>query len=159
MRRRYLIIAASISAIIMTALPMAGIAAPNGATMMFGMDVGSKFQQPPLFLHDNSQRATDTIVPGAVAISMEGTVDFIVDGGFHQVAIYEPGVKPKDIDITKVAPGGPPLINDDEGRVALGGFQADLIDWSPPAPGRYLVICTVAPHFTEGRMWGWVNVR
>jgi plastocyanin len=92
-------------------------------------------------------------VPGAVSIPVGGTVDFIMDG-VHQVAIYEPGIKPKDISIN--GPG--PFVNDEDGRIFIGGLQEN-VEFTFNAPGKYLVICNIAPHFEEAQMWGWVHVK
>ena len=131
----------------------------NSATMIFGLSgVGSGCSPaPPTFCNDDqSFRASDTITPGAVSVSSGDTVDFII-AGFHQVAIYDVGTKPRDIEIN--GPG--PFVNDGNNRLAIGATPPPGVDfsWTPPGPGRYLIICDVAPHFEEARMFGWVNVH
>lgn len=102
-------------------------------------------------------------------ISAGGTVSFMINGRVHQVAIYEPGVGPDDIDDSgrtgfDDCPGGAEgerYIDDPDGLVAI---------WDPPCndgpnpimytfeePGRYFVVCTFDSHFEIG-MWGWVIV-
>jgi hypothetical protein len=93
-------------------------------------------------------------------------------GPFHQVAVYQPGTKPGDIEVSPatlqpliVGPVFIPnfIINDPDGRLALGppvSFAPQ--QWtSPPLtqPGTYLVICTVTPHFVEANMYGWIIVK
>ncbi len=139
-------------------------ATPLSATVQFGLaSVGSGF--PPTSGHDRSAHANDTLVPGTVVIDKGGTVTFKAIG-IHQVAIYAPGVQPRDIDTSVLAPlpaGCPPLpllMNDSENRVALyaSGCGPRTITHTFNQPGRYLVICAFLPHF-EIRMYGWVIVR
>jgi hypothetical protein len=51
-----------------------------------------------------------------------------------------------------------PFVNDPVGRIAAGAPLADF-SFVFPAPGKYLVICEVAPHFETANMWMWVNVK
>src|SRR5687768_12772266 len=73
------------------------LATPSSATVQFGLppNVGSGF--PPGSGHDQSAHAIDNMVPRTVVIDKDGTVTFNVPG-VHQVAIYEPGTKPEDIN-------------------------------------------------------------
>ena len=103
---------------------------------------------------DRSFHAKDRVLPGAIAVSAGTTVNFDVEG-FHQVAIYEVGVKPKDIE---PVPAAFPFVNDATDRLFLGLLEADT-SFEFNEPGKYLVICNIAPHFEESQMWGWVNVR
>lgn len=100
-------------------------------------------------MDDASFHAVDKIEPGSVEISPGQTVDFYVDG-FHQVAIYAVGTKPKDI-----VPAGD-FVND--GEFALGGLTANF-SHTFTQPGKYLVICNITPHFEFANMWGWVIVE
>lgn len=134
------------------------------ATMEFGQaDVGSDF--PPSADHDQSSHAKDKLVPGTVVIDRGGTVTFEVPAGVHQIAIYEPGKAPEDIDITALIPlcpgTAPRLINDTDRRLALITHSCGS-SWSAQytftTPGRYLVICAFLTHFQIG-MYGWVEVR
>jgi hypothetical protein len=148
---------------------------PMNAVVSFGRDdVGSKF--PPPSGHDRSFHAKDNVRPQTVHISAGGSVTFQM-GTFHSVAIYEPGIEPSDIDrsITvdlTAPPPAPPgtviipdfLLDDSTGRIAVGPFSfAPMIWTSPPgafaAPGTYLIICRVVPHFVEAKMYAWVVVR
>lgn len=150
---------------------------PLEAVMDFGSkDVGSPFG--PASGHDESRHAKDKIRPGTVVIAAGGQVTFAV--GFpHQVAIYEDGTTPDDINVTgdlvtvplpspPFPPGAMvPLINDDDGRVYLGippfvGAHDEIVGDDEPvfeSPGRYLVICTVLPHFVAANMYAWVIVK
>ncbi len=142
-----------------------GLATPMAATIQFGQpNVGSPFAAP--LGHDHSSNAKDNLVPRTVVIQRGGTVTFKTFG-VHQLAIYAPGTKPDDIDATIVAPlpaGCPPIpmINDTNNRVALitkpCGPAGDLTHTFNTA-GRYLAICTFAPHFTDFSMYGWVEVK
>ena len=104
---------------------------------------------------DRSFHAKDRVIPGAIAVSAGTNVNFDVEG-FHQVAIYEVGVKPKDIE--PVAADFP-MVNDANDRLFLsaGPFLDASFEFNEP--GKYLVICNITPHFEESQMWGWVNVR
>jgi plastocyanin len=138
------------------------------ATIDFGRDqLGSPF--PPPSGHDASGHSRDSLFPREVVIDKGGTVTFVMGAsGVHEVAIYEPGTTPADINASLLEPPSPtcppvPLINDPNHRIAVvsdqvceGGSPAPT--WTFTAPGRYLVICTLLPHFQTG-MYGWVTVR
>lgn len=143
------------------------------ATVRFGInELGSPF--PPQDRHDHSSTAADMLVPQTVVITRGGSVTFHIDE-VHQAAVYRPGTLPGDIRIDGSTLESADLgfgivlpqfrINDPNGRLALAPAQA-LVDqtWSTPPgtfddPGRYLVICTSAPHFVLNRMYGWVIVQ
>jgi plastocyanin len=157
--RKYLVSASILALVIAVfALPLATFAGPpDSATMQFGRpDLGSGCNFP--CVDDASFHAIDKIAPGAVAISAGGTVYFEVNG-VHQVAIYEPGITPKDIEPDDDAF---PFVNDAEGRIFLGGFNPAMPftdSFTFEEPGKYLVICNITPHFEEAQMWGWVIVK
>ncbi len=140
--------------------------APTSATVRFGDPrAGSPF--PPAAGHDASYHAADKLVPRNVVIPVGGTVVFEV-APVHVVAIYDAGTTPDDIDVSQTAnvPGPfPPgfLIVDATNRIAFQGtdgiFTTRTFSYTFTAPGRYLVICPITPHFTEGDMYGWVTVR
>jgi plastocyanin len=84
------------------------------------------------------------------------------------VAIYDAGTTPEDIDLSQTAnvPGPfPPgfLIVDTTDRIAFQGtddlFTTRTYSYTFTAPGRYLVICAITPHFASTDMYGWVTVR
>lgn len=145
--------------------------APTSAVMRFGNNAVGTSEFGP---EHNSSHARDNIIPGTVVIRAGGTVTFQVQPP-HKVAIYEPGTKPGDIRLIPgvtlldhVGPPGPPFIpafyiDEPVGRVFLDPAAA----FGPPhalehtfnEPGRYLVICAIAPHFAVFRMYGWVEVR
>lgn len=144
------------------------LATPMSATVQFGQtNVGSPF--PPTSGHDQSAHAVDNMVPRTVVIDVGGTVTFNVPG-VHQVAIYEPGTDPDDIDTSVLKltpagcpkPGGAPLLMDDaNNRIALyeqacSGVRQ--VQHTFTEAGRYLVICAFLPHF-QVQMYGWVEVR
>ena len=138
------------------------------ATVEFGRDdLGSPF--PPDSGHDASGHSRDSVFPREVVIDKGGTVTFLMGAsGVHEVAIYQPGTKPDDINTSLLDPPAPtcppvPTINDPNHRIAIvsdqvceGGSPAPT--WTFTTPGRYLVICTFLPHFQTG-MYGWVTVR
>lgn len=163
------------SAIASLALIAVALGAPDAtATVRFGLEnVGSPF--PPPAEHDRSTNAQDNLVPRTVVISQGGSVTFEI-APFHQVAIYEPGTTPNDIEISPATLEDLPvpfppfvlpdfIINDPDSRVVLGPPLAfSHQTWTTPAstfdqPGRYLVICTVLPHFEDNNMYGWVIVK
>jgi plastocyanin len=136
------------------------------ATVRFGDPrAGSPF--PPQVEHDASSHAADKIVPRNVVIPVGGMVVFEV-APFHVVAIYDAGTTPDDIDVSQTVdvPGPfPPgfLIVDPTNRIAFQGadelFAPSTFSYTFTAPGRYLVICAITPHFTAADMYAWVTVR
>ena len=152
-----------------TSGPVATASSAITATVQFGQpNVGSPF--PPTSGHDQSAHAVDNLVPRTVVIDRGGTVTFNTFG-VHEVAIYEPGVTPDDIDTSVLVltpagcpkPNGAPLLmNDATTLVALYaqpcGPAPRQVTHKFDEPGRYLVICAFLPHFQVG-MYGWVIVR
>lgn len=107
------------------------------------------------------------LIPHEVKIRAGGTVNFVI-AGFHLVLVYDDGTEPEDIDVTNtIAPTNqpePPLINDPANRLYRGldpsRFPQDRVEAVRfPAPGRYLVICGVLPHFVFDGMYGFVSVN
>lgn len=154
-------------------------AAPAGlsstATLTFGRTgVGSPF--PPPSGHDMSMHAYDKILPHVANITVGGSVDVTL-GPLHGVAIYDVGTRPQNLTLTDATlddlavpfpPGVLPnfVINDPNNRVAVGPAINPVAPqtWSSPAgtfdaPGRYLVICTILPHFALAKMYAYVNVH
>ena len=146
----------------------ARIAPAQGATVQFGQpNVGTVY--PPAFEHDRSAHAKDNLVPRNVVIDRGQTVTFNTFG-VHEVAIYEDGTDPDDIDTSKLIamPAGCPtgnaplLMNDTNNRIALyaqpcgPGLRQVVHRFTEP--GKYLVICAFLPHF-QVQMYGWVTVR
>jgi plastocyanin len=107
------------------------------------------------------------LTPGTVKIKAGGTVNFII-GGFHQIAVYDDGTRPEQINTNLlIAPtvGNLPafLISDPNRRIYRGldpstqsQDRVEVIQFD--RPGIYLVICTVRPHFVNDRMYGYVRV-
>ena len=134
------------------------VSADTNASMQFGRsDLGTGCSPaPPTFcLDDQSFHSVDKIEPGSVKIAAGDAVDFLMDG-FHQVAIYEAGTKKKDIDVDLTAF---PFVNDSNNLILLGVPTVDETNVVFAEPGKYLVICNIAPHFVEAQMWGWVIVK
>lgn len=133
------------------------------AVVTFGRnDLGTDFFPPGS--HDQSLHAKFAIRPRTTVIATGGTVTFQVQP-LHKIAIYQPGIGPDDIDVASVefVAGFPaPIINSAAGRIVRGplvlGTPADF-DWTFTAPGRYLVICEVLPHFAVGKMYAWIEVK
>lgn len=133
------------------------------ATVTFGRnDLGTDFFPPGS--HDQSLHAKFAIRPRTTVIAAGGTVTFEIQP-LHKIAIYQPGIAPADIDVGSVefvTGFPPPIINSAAGRIARGplvlGTPADF-DWTFTAPGRYLVICEVLPHFAAGQMYAWIEVK
>ena len=110
-------------------------------------------------------------------VTVPAAVNFIVSG-FHWIWVYQPGVTLQDVvdhipnalfinyEVVTlgasnvfakgVFPGTPPNFTD-AGPFPLSGTmnRTDSIAFSKP--GKYLVICNVAPHFVDG-MYAWVRV-
>ena len=154
MRKKNVIILTLVTLALIMALPSVGLAGPpDTATMVFGRpDLGSGCNFP--CEDDASFHAVDKVQPGTVAISVGGTVTFDMEG-FHQVAIYEPGIAPQDIEPDD---NSFPFVNDPNGLIFLGGLMVDET-FTFTEPGKYLVICNITPHFEEAQMWGWVIVN
>jgi plastocyanin len=140
---------------------------PLSATMEFGVeDVGSGF---PIG-HDQSGHAEDSIHPQNVVIDSGGTVTFNAHE-IHQVAIYQPGKAPSDVNTSSLiampASCGPlPAfrIDDPVGRIPINGLNPvgcgdRTYTHTFSTPGKYLVICEVLPHFQNLKMYAWVTVR
>src|SRR5947199_9389081 len=101
--------------------------------------------------------ANHHILPSVIKVKSGGVVNFVV-AGFHQVFVYNPGTAPKDI----VVPASGTFIND----LTNIYYQAPSPAGSPPPGlantqnrvesvffdrlGRYLVICSVTSHFSDG---------
>jgi plastocyanin len=146
----------------------------TSATMEFGEvthDVGSPFD--PALGHDGSGHAADKVRPRTVVIEAGGSVTFDI-GAFHQVSIYEAGTTAESLDIegfeslTSPFPIPDFLIVAPDGRIASNNLTTSLIfgtsQWVSPAgtfdtPGKYFVMCRVAPHFLGSQMYGWVIVK
>ena len=120
--------------------------------MRFGNDdVGSSF--PPISEHDERATGSCNLIPRTVTIAKGGrvTYDILVRFGIHQVAVYEAGTTPDDIDLQ-----GPfPFIKDaPDGRESSWDAAVNAVTgtgtWTTaPAtfdePGRYLVLCNFTP--------------
>lgn len=139
----------------------------NNATVSFGQWISS----PPLDRYPNFPGTPTTNVhemtPNVVTIKAGASVNFIISG-LHNIAIYDDGVQPGDINIalttptTNPAPPVVPIIDDANRRIYRGldpSLQArdrvEVVNFAEP--GTYLVICGVLPHFTAG-MYGYVRV-
>lgn len=136
------------------------------ATVSFGAWMNS----PPLdrFPNTSNTRLSNhhIVSPNAVSIKAGGTVNFIVSG-FHNIAIYDDGTEPEDIDTTQLVtttgvPNDIPIINDATNRIYRGLDptlqpidRVEVVKFDEP--GTYLVICGILPHFSAG-MYGYVIV-
>lgn len=159
------------AAALVVALGCAGAwaAEPLGnATVSFGQWMSS----PPLDRFPNFGGSPTTnvhaLTPNVVTIKAGGSVNFIVSG-LHNIAIYDDGVQPTDINTamttpsTNPAPPIVPIINDANRRIYRGvdptvqpsRDRIEVVNFSEP--GVYLVICGVLPHFMQG-MYGYVRV-
>ena len=117
--------------------------------------------------------ANHHVLPRTISIKTGGVVNFAV-AGFHQIFIYQPGKEADDV-VPNASPTA--LFIDDlsdlyyRGILPAGGPPPGIPVTTNPSnavnrlesvsfskPGRYLVICNVAPHFRDG-MWAIVDVR
>ena len=107
------------------------------------------------------------MMPYLVTIKVAGSVAFMISG-LHQILVYGPDVRPESINAQTIrpstgTPSGAPLINDPVNRV-YGGLdpstqprdRIEVVQFH--APGKFLVICGVQPHFVNDQMYGWVRV-
>jgi plastocyanin len=139
----------------------------GNATVSFGQWMSS----PPLDRYPDFGGSPTTNVhamtPNMVTIRAGGSVNFIVSG-LHNIAIYDDGVQPADINValttptTSPTPPVLPIINDPNRRIYRGvdptlqtRDRVEVVNFG--APGTYLVICGVLPHFMDG-MYGYVRV-
>jgi hypothetical protein len=144
---------------------------PSAAVVTFGrLDVGSPFDPPEG--HDASGHSYDKILPHTVNIAAGGSVTFNL-APFHAAAVYDDGTQPGDITVSPAtlddlpAPFIPDfIINDPANRIALGPplNPGAVTTWTTPpgtfdAPGTYLVICAVVPHFVASKMYAFVRVQ
>ncbi|HEV8483605.1 MAG TPA: hypothetical protein VGV87_08660 [Blastocatellia bacterium] len=136
----------------------------SNATVSFG----SWMTTPPLDRFPNLSPRTANhheLLPQLAKIKAGGAVNFII-AGFHQVAVYDDGTQPGDIDTSMTIPPTnlpmPLLINDPTRRIYRGldpstqsQDRVEVVHFANP--GTYLVICAVLPHFQQG-MYGFVKV-
>ena len=150
------------------------------ATMSFG--AWRTDRDPVTDRHVNPQSSPDInwhpVTPHNVTIVAGGTVNFII-AGLHQIAVYDDGTQPSDINTTLSAPDAPNLIDDPDKRIYRGlnpvSLRAAIAVGTPPTiqhvvlrdrveavhfanAGRYLAICTVRSHFVDHQMWAFVKV-
>ena len=136
----------------------------SSATVSFGAWMTS----PPLDRFSNVPPPPPTnhhvVLPQVAKIKAGGTVNFIISG-LHNIAVYDDGTKPEDIDTSLLDVAPPvPVINDPDRRIYRGLDPRKLLPVLDRVevvhfaePGTYLVICGVLPHFQEG-MYGYVKV-
>lgn len=115
--------------------------------------------------------ANHHILPPVIRIAQGGVVNFAV-AGFHQIMVYQPGVRHGDIALPPasalfinfmpnlfyqgIAPaGGPPPGNPPTIEPSNASNRIESVSF--PQKGRYLVICNVRPHFVDG-MYAYVQV-
>ena len=163
MRRIFL--PAAIAAMAGLVLAAGVTASPDSsATVRFGNPtVGSPF--PPPDGHDASSNAMDNMIPRTVVISAPGSVTFDI-AGFHQPVVYAAGITPDDIAVPAFPPNlfvTPPAGPLSPGQIARGPLNEPPAtqSWTTSfgAPGKYLVICNLTPHFGFFNMYGWVVVQ
>jgi uncharacterized cupredoxin-like copper-binding protein len=115
--------------------------------------------------------ANHHILPQDIHVKTGSVVNFVV-AGFHQIYVYQPGVKLEDI----IVPDTGLFVNDHldhlyyPGILPAGGPPPGFPATVNPSnavnrvesvaflePGVYLVICNVRDHLTDG-MWAYVKV-
>ena len=117
--------------------------------------------------------ANHHILPPLIKIAQGGVVNFAV-AGFHQIMVYQPGIQAADIALPVdanalfinftpnlfyrgIAPaGGPPPSNPPTIEPSNASNRIESVSF--PQKGKYLVICNVRPHFTDG-MYAYVQVE
>jgi len=137
--------------------------APLSVTVAFGNGLNTAVGINPVNHH---------VIPGMIHVSAGGVVTFAVSG-LHQIFVYNPGKKPKDVvpnpnpmsffvdDLTGlyyhgILPAGGPPANPVTTNPSNAVNRTESVSFSEP--GKYLVICNVAPHFADG-MWAWIVVE
>ena len=157
---------AGIAALMLAQAPAAFAAddeGPVAVTVSFGS--GLNTAQP-------GNPANHHVLPGTIHVRTGGVVNFNV-AGFHQIFVYNPGKGPEDVvpnanqaalfidDLTGLyyrgilPAGGPPPGIPATTNPSNAVNRLESVSFSEP--GRYLVICNVAPHFRDG-MWAWIIV-
>jgi hypothetical protein len=136
---------------------------------------------------ENRLRNVHLQLPFETEVDAGGAVSFQISG-VHQILIYGPGIDLETLQAAYIAAGSPiianpaplpPLVNYDVGRVyrGLDPFALQYLPLAVPppdtpnnlvvdrvesvnmkAPGRYLVVCGVKPHF-DTDMHGYINVK
>jgi hypothetical protein len=165
-RVRVFSLCAGIAALMLTPTPAAFAdddEGPVAVTVSFG--AGLNTAQP-------GNAANHHVLPGTIHVRTGGVVNFNV-AGFHQIFVYNPGKGPEDVvpnanqaalfidDLTDLyyrgllPAGGPPPGIPVTTSPSNALNRLESVSFS--APGRYLVICNVAPHFRDG-MWAWIIV-
>jgi plastocyanin len=162
-----------------------------GLLTMTALAVGSTPQA--LHANDNKQSVTVSfgvglntlaaanhhVVPNVIKVRAGGVVNFVV-GGFHQIFVYNPGVRPEDLIVppfpgtlfindfrnlyyqginpsNAAAPAGANPLTPPENTTVRTNTQNRTEAVGFTTPGLYLVICNVNPHFRDG-MIAWVRV-
>lgn len=146
---------------------------PASVTVAFGAGLNTAMPNNMSNLHVIPQEVTVKITtakkPDGTVVFVPATVNYIVSG-FHQIWVYNPGVKVTDIVVPAsgtfvnydvnvfakgVDPGTPPTFAN--ASVNPSGVLNRTDSFGFSLPGRYLVICNVRGHFLAG-MYAWVNV-
>lgn len=136
---------------------------PVAVTVSFG--AGLNTAQP-------TNHTNHKVLPKMIHVQAGGVVNFNV-AGFHQIFVYNPGKGPQDV-VPNVNPaalfiddkaglyyegikpaGGPPPGNPTTTNPSNASNRLESVSFAKP--GKYLVICNVAPHFADG-MWAWIHV-
>ena len=155
------------------------------AVVAFGqwdVDPAAPFDRQPI--NSNRLRNIHQLLPFEAEIDAGGAVSFAISG-VHQILIYADGTEFEDLQKAYIdagspvvpGPGVPPLIEYSLGRI-YRGLDPRALTYAVPvtvpptvhlnqdriesvnfkAPGRYLVVCGVQPHFLED-MHGYVTVK
>ena len=148
---------------------------PGSITVAFGAGLNTAQPGNTLNHHILPQeikvRITKAKKLDGTVVFVPATVNFVVSG-FHQIWVYNPGVRLSEVqanipatgtfvnyDVNVFAkgvnPGTPPTFAD--ASVNPSGVQNRTDSFGFSAPGRYLVICNVRPHLLDG-MYAWVTV-
>jgi len=155
---------------------------PQSVTLSFGTGINTALPPPNGKPNHHILPGVTTVRVKLAADPLDvvpGVVNFIV-GGMHQIFVYKPGTTPDDINAYIAAHDPTALfINDMENLMYAGippvnaagvpnntvpaaradrsGVQNRSESVGFSAPGMYLVICNVRPHFQDGMM-AWVKV-
>ncbi len=154
----------------LTASPAAAGGGGNDSKDSATVGFGAWASHPPVNRFPNVSAGVPNVhkmQPFTVKIKAGGSVNFVVSG-FHQIAVYDDGVEPEDIDTSLITPttgtpAGIPVINDPADRIYMGQDpslvardRVETVNFAEP--GTYLVICGILPHFVNDSMYGWVKV-
>ena len=168
----------SLIALFVLALPAALVQAQSSGNSRMSVTVafggGMNTATPPGV---PSPPANHHVLPNMIEIKAGGVVNFAL-AGFHQIVVYQPGIEASDIVPPVFVPPTTNLfMNYNLGSAYYVGINPRNANQEQPAapatvdtgdnrmepvlfsaPGVYLVVCNITPHFARDGMYAYVKV-